>query len=70
MQCYHLDSEVIPEYINKLEDAQAKAEQANNLITNATLFIIAMNAMLVTEKFPQDKEDWEELNVTQPTWAR
>ena len=52
MQRYHLDSEVISEYINDLKDAQAKAERANNPITKATIIIIATKAMLSTEQFP------------------
>ena len=52
MQHYHLYSKGIREYINKLKEAQAKSERANNLITDATLVIIATNAMLSAEKFP------------------
>ena len=69
-QRYHLDSEGIPEYANKPEDAQAKAEWANNPITNTTLIIIATTPMLITEKFPRANEDWEELDISQRTWAR
>ena len=70
MQHYHLYSKGIREYINKLKEAQAKVERANNLITDATLVIIATNAMLSAEKFPWSNEDWEELDVAQCTWAR
>ena len=49
MQQCNIYFEVIPEYINMLEDAQEKSEQANNPITDATLVIIATNAMLSTE---------------------
>ena len=70
MQCYHLDSKGIPEYINKLRDAQAKAKRENNLITNLTLVIIATNAMLSTEQFTRANKDWEKLDVVQSTWAR
>ena len=64
MQRYHLDSEGILEYINDLEDAQAKAADANNPITYLTIFITATNAMVSTDKFSQPKMDWEEIEVT------
>ena len=67
MQCYHIDSKGIPEYINKLRDAQAKAKRENNLITNLTLVIIATNAMLSTEQFTRANKDWEKLDVVQST---
>ena len=67
MQQYHLDCEGIPEYVNALEDAQDKVERPNNLITDATLDIIATNAMLRKEKFPCANENWEYLDVSQHT---
>ena len=70
IQQYHLNYESIPDYTNKLEDTQAKAERPNNPITDAALVIIAMSAMLITKQFPQVNEDWEELDVSQRTWAR
>ena len=70
MQLYHLDSEGIPEYINEIEDDQARSERSKNLIIDATLIIIATNAMLSTDKFPQSNEDWEELDVSQRKWER
>ena len=70
MQHYHIDSEGFPEYINEIEDAQEKAERANNPINATTLIIIATKMMISTEKFPQSNEDWEELDVSQRTWAR
>ena len=53
MQRYHIDIKSIPGYIKKLKDVQAKAERANNPITDATLVIIATNVMLSTEQSPQ-----------------
>ena len=46
MQRYHLNIEGIPEYINKLKDAQYNVERANKPITDATLVIVEMNVML------------------------
>ena len=59
MQHYHINSEGISEYINNLKDAQAKAKQVNNPITDVTLVIIATNEKISTEKFSQVNEDWE-----------
>ena len=59
MQRYHLEIELIPEYINKLEDLQAKSKWANNPITNVTLVIIATNVMIVTEQFSRTSKDWD-----------
>ena len=59
MKRYHLESEIIPEYINEIEDAQAKAERANNRITDTMLVIIATNTMLSTEKLPRTNKGWE-----------
>ena len=59
MQRYHLEIELIPEYINKLEDLQAKSKWANNPITNVTLVIIATNVMIVTEQFSCTSKDWD-----------
>ena len=53
MQHYHLDMEVIPEYINALEDAPKKSKRAGNLIKLDTLLLVASNAMLSSEHFPQ-----------------
>ena len=69
MQRYHLESEIIPKFFNKLEDAQAKSNQANNPITDATLFIIATNSMLRTEKLSRANAYRKEINVGQRTWT-
>ena len=70
MQRYHFDCEDLPDYINELKDAQDKAERENSPITNAALFIIATNVMLSTEQLTWVNKGWEELDVSQRTWAR
>ena len=70
MQKYHLEFDGIPEYINALEDAQYKAERANNPITNATLVIITKSTMLGAEQLPHANKDWDKLDVYQRTWTR
>lgn len=69
MQQYHLEAEGIPEYINLLEDAQKKATRAGNPITDATVVIIATNAMLGTEQFPRANDDWEEMDPSLRSWT-
>lgn len=70
MQKYHLEAEGVPEYINLLEDAQKRSKRAGNPVTDATLVVIATNAMLTTEQFPRTNEDWEELDVADRTWLK
>ena len=60
MQCYHLEVEGIPEYINMLEDAQRQAGRAGRTIANKTLILFSSTVMLTSDKFPRAKNDWEE----------
>ena len=57
MQLYHIDCEGILEYINDLEDVQAKSERKKKTITNTMLVIIAKNTMLSTEELPEANKD-------------
>ena len=61
MQQYHQDTEGISEDVNTLEDAQKRSKRAGNPITEETLFLIATNTMLSTERFPQAYVIWEDL---------
>ena len=70
MQHYHIESDRIPEYINKLEDTHAKSERTNNPITDATLVIIATNTMLSTDELTRANEYWEEIDVGQHMWKK
>ena len=70
MQTYHEDMEVIPTYVNKLEDAQKQSNRAGNPITDTTLLLFASNAMLRTDRFPRSNEIWEDLPSDKQTWAR
>ena len=60
MQRFHLDAEGMPEYINALKDAQKQSRRANHDITNATLLLMATNAIISTQRFPRANERWEE----------
>ena len=61
MQCYHLEVEGIPEYINMLEDAQRQAGQVGRTIADETLLLFVITAMLTSERFPRANDYGEEL---------
>ena len=60
MQCYHLEAEGIPKYINMLEDTQRQAGRAGRKIANETLILFASTAMITSELFLRSNDDWEE----------
>ena len=66
MQEYQTDSEGILEYINALKAAQmiSKRGTGNNPIADATLLLIATNAMLKTGAHPQTTDKWEDLDAS------
>ena len=67
MQTAHKECDGIPEYINTLEDAQAKAARAKVPITDTMLMIISNNVMLQTEQHPRDNDEWEDIHVANHT---
>ena len=69
MQRYHLEVEGIPEYINILEDAQRQAGRAGRAISDETLLIFASTAMITSERFPRDNDDWEDRAELDKMWA-
>ena len=70
MQEYHIDSEGILKYINVIEASQKKSKYGtdNKPITDATLIIIATNAMLKTGTHPRTMDKWEDLDASAQTW--
>ena len=70
MQCYHLEVEGIPEYINMLKDAQRQAGRAGRTIADENLLLFAITAMLTSERFPRANEDWEERAERDKTWSQ
>ena len=60
MQHYHIEVEVIPEYINMLEDAQKQAGRAGQTIANETLLLFATTIILITKRYPHANKDWED----------
>ena len=69
MQRYHLEVEDIPEYINMLQDAQRQAGRAGRAISDETLLIFALTAMLTSERFPRANDSWEDRAETDKAWA-
>ena len=70
MQEYHTDSKVILEYINALEATQNKSKHGtgNNPITDTSLLVIAMNAMLKMGAQPRTTDKWEDFDASAQTW--
>ena len=68
IQHYHLDMEVIPKYINTIEDSHNKSKRAGNPITTATLLLIGTNAMLFTDRLPRAEKIWEDLRKDKKDW--
>jgi hypothetical protein len=63
------DDQRVPEYINKLKEAQKKALQANLPITNDWLAATAPLSLLTAGSFPKQQTDWDALAPALKTWA-
>jgi hypothetical protein len=69
MQGWWQDDPRVPEYINKLEEAQKKAARANLPLTNAWLAATASLSLLTAGSFPKQRMDWDSLPPTSKTWV-
>ena len=69
-QRYHLEVEVIPEYINMLKDAQRQSGRAGRKIADETLLLFSSTAMLTSECFPRANNDWGERAERDKTWSQ
>jgi hypothetical protein len=69
MQGWWQDDPRVPEYINKLKEAQKKAARANLPLTNAGLAATASLSLLTAGSFPKQRTDWDSLPPTSKTWA-
>ena len=65
---YYKDSAGIPEYINKLEEAQLKAKQSHLPITNEMLVAISNKDVLATGNLPCTTKSWEDRDATLKMW--
>ena len=55
MQDMHLTTDTIADYIEALKDAQRKAKQANNPVSNEYLVMVATQSMMGSQQFPQSR---------------
>ena len=67
----HLEHEVIPEYINALEDAQKMAalSDTSNTIADGMLLIIARTSIHKSQCFPRANEKWDDLAKCSQMWS-
>ena len=69
MQSWWQDDPRVPEYINKLEEAQKKALRAGLSITNEWLAATASLSLLTAGSFSKQRADWDALAPALKTWA-
>ena len=62
MQRYYETTTSIPEFINKLEDAQKKAQRANVPIADSTLVAIATASTMASQTYPRTDNAWDDLS--------
>ena len=53
-----------------MEKAQLQADRAEMPILNNYLMMVVMKAMLLSERFPQANEDWEDLEKVSKLWMK
>jgi hypothetical protein len=69
MQSWWEEDPRVPEYINKLEDAQKKALRAALPITNEWLVATASKSLLSAGSFPTQRTVWDSKLPAAKTWA-
>ena len=70
MNHYYEATTGIPEYINKLEDAQKKAQRANVPIADSTLVAIATASVMASQQYPRTDDVWDDLSPKERTWTK
>ncbi len=70
MQRYYESTNSIPEFINKLEDAQKKAQRTNVPIADSTLVAIATASIMASQMYPRTDDTWNDLSLKERTWAK
>jgi hypothetical protein len=68
MLSFYTEADGIPEYINMLEDAQQKLEQAKLPMSDEQLLAIATTSVLASGHFPRPTNNWEAKAPTNKTW--
>ena len=69
MMGYYATVEGIPEYIDKLEEAQRKLARANLPMSDDQLLAIASTSVMAAEHFPRATDEWEALPRNNKTWT-
>jgi hypothetical protein len=69
MMQYYAQIDGIPEYINKLEEAQRKLARANLPMLDDQLLAIASTSVLASGHFPRSTDEWEAKPCNQKTWT-
>ena len=59
----------VPEYVNRLEEAQRKSVRASLPINNKWLAAIATGSLLAGFSFPKQRPDWDSLPRANKTWT-
>jgi hypothetical protein len=65
---YCIQADGIPQFIVMMEDAQKKAKQASMPIADIELVMIALAAVLATQHFLQEVDDWDGLPAINRIW--
>ena len=68
LDCWANDPRV-PEYVNRLEDAQKKSVREKLPINDMWLAAIATGSLLAMGSFPKKRPDWDSLPRATKTWA-
>jgi hypothetical protein len=69
MHQYYVQADGIPQYIIMMEDAQKKAKRAGIPIAGIELMMMALVAVLATQHYPCEVDDWEGHASSARTWA-
>ena len=59
----------VPEYVNRLEEAQHKSIRASLPIDHKWLAAIATGSLLAAGSFPKQRTNWDSLSRTNKTWT-
>ena len=66
----HLTTDTIADYIEGLKDAQRKVKRAKNPVSDKYLVMVATEAMMGRQRFPQADDDWGDLDPLNKDWAK
>jgi len=70
MQRYYETTTSIPEFINKLEDAQKKTQRANVPIADSIFVAIATASTMASQMYPRTDDAWDDLSPSEKTWKK